>query len=95
MGVTAALPKFGAPLTERELRVLKHMRYGKTNGQIGKAMYLSEDTVKTHSRRLFRKLGVVDRVSAVMVGMETGLLSCACGRRVAHASKRMAVITHE
>ena len=37
------------------------MSQGKSNGQIGRELYLSEDTVKTHARRLFRKLGVRDR----------------------------------
>jgi DNA-binding NarL/FixJ family response regulator len=37
------------------------MSQGKSNGQIGRDLYLSEDTIKTHARRLFRKLGVNDR----------------------------------
>ena len=45
----------------RELQVLAGMSQGKSNGQIGRELYLSEDTVKTHARRLFRKLGVRDR----------------------------------
>src|ERR1700712_2630673 len=47
----------GVQLTERELQVLRGMSQGKSNGQIGRELYLSEDTVKTHARRLFRKLG--------------------------------------
>ena len=47
----------GVQLTERELQVLRGMAQGKSNGQIGRELYLSEDTVKTHARRLFRKLG--------------------------------------
>ena len=45
------------PLTERELQVLRGMGRGRSNSEIGKELYLSEDTVKTHARRLFRKLG--------------------------------------
>jgi DNA-binding NarL/FixJ family response regulator len=61
-------------LTERELQVLKGMSEGKSNGQIGRELYLSEDTVKTHARRLFRKLGVNDRAQAVALGFRRGLV---------------------
>jgi DNA-binding NarL/FixJ family response regulator len=65
----------GGTLTERELQVLTGMSRGKTNGQIGKDLYLSEDTIKTHARRLFRKLGVNDRAQAVALGFRRGLVS--------------------
>ena len=42
------------PLTERDLQVLRGMGRGRSNSEIGKELYLSEDTVKTHARRLFR-----------------------------------------
>ena len=61
-------------LTERELQVLNGMSEGKSNGQIGRELYLSEDTVKTHARRLFRKLGVGDRAQAVALGFRWGLV---------------------
>lgn len=48
---------------------------GKSNGQIGRELYLSEDTVKTHARRLFRKLGVRDRAQAVAHGFRRGLVA--------------------
>jgi DNA-binding NarL/FixJ family response regulator len=51
-------------LTERERQVLDGMAAGKSNGEIGRQLYLSEDTVKTHARRLFRKLGAADRAQA-------------------------------
>ncbi|WP_164704736.1 response regulator transcription factor, partial [Blastococcus litoris] len=41
----------------REMQVLTGMSQGKSNAQIGRELYLSEDTIKTHARRLFRKLG--------------------------------------
>ena len=44
------------------------MTEGKSNGEIGRELFLSEDTVKTHARRLFRKLGVNDRAQAVAHG---------------------------
>jgi DNA-binding NarL/FixJ family response regulator len=64
-----------AQLTERELQVLMGMSQGKSNSQIGRDLYLSEDTIKTHARRLFRKLGVHDRAQAVALGFRRGLVS--------------------
>lgn len=64
-----------APLTERELQVLTGMSQGKSNGAIGRELYLSEDTIKTHARRLFRKLGVNDRAQAVALGFRRGLVT--------------------
>ncbi|MBA2465604.1 MAG: response regulator transcription factor [Nocardioidaceae bacterium] len=61
-------------LTERELQVLRGMGRGRSNGEIGKELYLSEDTVKTHARRLFRKLGAADRAQAVAKGFRWGLV---------------------
>ena len=59
----------GVPaLTEREVQVLTGMSRGRSNSEIGKELFLSEDTVKTHARRLFRKLGAADRAQAVAVG---------------------------
>ena len=55
-------------LTEREVQVLTGMGRGRSNAEIGKELFLSEDTVKTHARRLFRKLGAADRAQAVAVG---------------------------
>ncbi len=62
-------------LTERELQVLTGMSQGKSNGAIGRELYLSEDTVKTHARRLFRKLEVNDRAQAVARGFRRGLVT--------------------
>lgn len=62
-------------LTEREMQVLRGMSQGKSNGEIGRELFLSEDTVKTHARRLFRKLGVRDRAQAVAHGFRRGLVS--------------------
>jgi len=62
------------PLTERELQVLRGMGRGRSNSEIGKELYLSEDTVKTHARRLFRKLGAADRAQAVAMGFRWGLV---------------------
>lgn len=61
-------------LTEREQQVLRGMSEGLSNAQIGKELFLSEDTVKTHARRLFRKLEVCDRGHAVAEGFRRGLI---------------------
>jgi DNA-binding NarL/FixJ family response regulator len=62
-------------LTERELQVLRGMSQGRSNAQIGRELFLSEDTVKTHARRLFRKLEVSDRAQAVALGFRRGWVS--------------------
>ncbi len=62
-------------LTERELQVLRGMADGKSNAEIGRELFVSEDTVKTHARRLFRKLGARDRAHAVAAGFRTGLVA--------------------
>jgi DNA-binding NarL/FixJ family response regulator len=61
-------------LTERELQVLRGMSDGKSNAEIGRELFVSEDTVKTHARRLFRKLGARDRAHAVATGFRLGLV---------------------
>lgn len=61
-------------LTEREQQVLEGMAAGKSNAEIGRGLYLSEDTIKTHARRLFRKLEVNDRAQAVALGFRHGLV---------------------
>jgi len=63
------------PLTDRELQVLHGMSAGHSNGEIGRELFLSEDTVKTHARRLFGKLGARDRAHAVAVGLRRSLIS--------------------
>lgn len=64
-----------ATLTERELQVLRGMADGKSNAEIGRELFVSEDTVKTHARRLFRKLGARDRAHAVAAGFRSGLVA--------------------
>ena len=61
-------------LSERELQVLGGMARGRSNAEIGRELYLSEDTVKTHARRLFKKLGASDRAHAVALGFRWGLV---------------------
>lgn len=63
-----------ASLSGRELDVLRGMAEGLSNGQIGHRIEVSEDTVKTHVRRLFRRLGARDRANAVLIGYRLGVL---------------------
>jgi two-component system, NarL family, nitrate/nitrite response regulator NarL len=67
-------PGGSGELTRRELEVLAGMSHGRSNAQIGQELFLSEDTVKTHARRLFRKLGAADRAQAVAIGLRSGLI---------------------
>lgn len=72
--VPAARSPTDSELTDRELQVLQGMSRGRSNSQIGEDLFLSEDTIKTHARRLFRKMRVNDRAHAVAEGFRRGLL---------------------
>lgn len=61
-------------LTERELEVLEQLASGKSNAEIGQALFLSEATVKTHLTRVLSKLGLASRVQAVVFAYESGLI---------------------
>jgi DNA-binding NarL/FixJ family response regulator len=64
-----------AHLSERERQVFEHLAGGLSNADIARAMFVSEATVKTHVNRLFAKLGVRDRVQAVIFAYESGFVS--------------------
>lgn len=65
----------GAPLSNREVDVLRLVAEGMSNGEVATKLYISSQTVKTHMERICTKLGVQGRVAAVKRALETGALA--------------------
>ena len=61
-------------LTEREAEVLTELAKGLSNAEIAEKLFVSETTVKTHVGRVLTKLDVRDRVQAVVMAYETGVV---------------------
>ncbi|MFC4014261.1 response regulator [Nonomuraea purpurea] len=62
-------------LTTREIQVLERAARGLSNPEIGRGLFISEATVKSHMMRIFGKLGVADRTAAVTTAIALGILS--------------------
>jgi DNA-binding NarL/FixJ family response regulator len=62
-------------LSPRELQVLEGMAAGRSNAEIGRTLWLSEDTIKVHAKKLFAKTGVHDRAAAVAWAFRSGVLA--------------------
>lgn len=61
-------------VTRRELEILELIANGMSNREIAEKLFVSENTVKTHSSRLFDKLSAKRRTQAVQIGKELGLI---------------------
>ena len=63
-----------AALTDRELEVLRCLGRGQTNAEIAAKLYLSQATIRTHVSHILAKMNLRDRVQAVVLAYETGLI---------------------
>jgi DNA-binding CsgD family transcriptional regulator len=72
--VPNAKKREGLGITRRELEILELIARGMSNREIAEKLFVSENTVKTHSSRVFDKLGAKRRTQAVQFGKEFGLL---------------------
>jgi DNA-binding NarL/FixJ family response regulator len=61
-------------LTDRELTVLQHLSHGLSTREVAASIHVSEETVKTYLKQIFRKLGVRDRTEAVAEAFRRGLV---------------------
>lgn len=68
------IPRGYADLTAREAEVFTLVARGRTNAEIAAVLFLGEATVRTHVSHIFEKMGLRDRVQAVVAGYESGLI---------------------
>ena len=75
-GIASALKTVSAPnlLTERELEVLKALGRSGSASDLAKELHISESTFKTHVGSIYRKLGVANRISALKIAKDSGII---------------------
>ena len=73
-GARQGPPSWYDQLTQRESEVLVQVALGRSNAEIAQQLYVSIETVKTHVARVLAKLGARDRVQAVVIAYESGLV---------------------
>jgi DNA-binding NarL/FixJ family response regulator len=62
-------------LTDREREVLVLIARGLSNQELAEQLFIADNTVKTHVKRIFTKLGARDRAQAIVIAYESGLVS--------------------
>ena len=67
------------PLTPREREIVRHVALGLRNAEVGKRLFISEDTVKTHLNNIFQKIGVRDRVQLTLYAIRLGIIGVHAG----------------
>lgn len=80
--------RYGQPLTHREIQCLAGAANGMGNAEIAAWLFLGQDTVKSHMRRIFLKLGATDRTHAVWLAGEQAVLTV----RHVHAARPAAAL---
>ena len=63
------------PLSPAEVRVLRYLPTHLSFGEIGEALFVSRNTVKSHAMAIYRKLGVTSRSAAVRAAVDAGLIT--------------------
>jgi two-component system response regulator DesR len=74
-GLIVVTPQAAPKLSKREREVLRHLTEGKSNEEIGKELFLSPETVRTHVRNAMVKLGARTRLQAVVMAMRMNLIA--------------------
>jgi DNA-binding NarL/FixJ family response regulator len=62
------------PLTAREREIVRHVAQGLRNAEVGKRLFITEETVKAHLNNIFQKLRVRDRVQLTLYALKTGIV---------------------